>query len=326
MRILNRADVARALTHAQCVDALAAPMRAVSDGRAIMPLRQYIDIPGSNGKFTMMPGYVDAPRTFGFKAIAKYPRAAGSPHGSHVGAVMLFDADAGVPIALLDGAEITAIRTAAASALATRLLAREDSRTLAVLGNGTQARHHISAMQAVRPIRNIRIWGRNEANATRLLGRLQLTGAVQAAVTTDLDEAVRDADIVCTTTAATAPFLSARQLPAGCHLNLVGAAVIEAAEVHADVVARSRFFVDSRESAMAQAGELANAIRAGLVDETHIAGEIGEVLLGRVDGRQDAQQITAYKSLGVAAQDLAAAAAALENAGGLSIGTRVDWR
>lgn len=325
MRVLNRAALCEALSHAQCIDALEPTMRAVSDNRAIMPLRQYMDIPGTGGKFTMMPGYVDAPRTFGFKVVAKFPREENSQYGSHVGAVMVFDADLGIPTALIDGAELTAIRTASASALATKALSRQQSSTLAILGTGTQAEHHIRAIRTIRPIRKIRLWGRNPANAEKLKDKLQLPDSIHATVVNDIDAAVESADIVCTTTAAKKPLLGAAQIAPGCHVNLVGAAVIDAAEVSADLVATSRFFVDFRASAMAQAGELANAIGDGLIDESHIAGELGDVLLDRIDGRQNAQQITVYKSLGVAAQDLAAAVAAFENAERLSLGIQIDW-
>ena len=142
MRILNREAVAEALSHAECIDALESAMRAVSRGDTIMPLRRYMDIPGQGGKFTLMPGYLGEPCTFGVKIVSKYPRSAESPFGSHVGAVMIFDSEEGIPLALLDGSELTAIRTAAASALATRVLARADAASLAILGTGTQARHH----------------------------------------------------------------------------------------------------------------------------------------------------------------------------------------
>ena len=325
MRILNRAALRQALSHAECVAALDPTMRAVSDDRAIMPLRQYMNIPGTDGKFTMMPGYVDTPRTFGFKVVAKYPREQGSKYGSHVGAVMIFDADLGNPVALVDGAELTAIRTSAASALASKTLSREDSCSLAILGTGTQAEHHIKAMRAVRPIQRICVWGRNPDNAAELLRNIDLPNSIQTSVEKTVSDAVSSADIICTTTAAKSPILSACQVPKGCHLNLVGAAIAEAAEVSSDIVAVSRFFVDYRASAMAQAGELATAIREGIVDESHIAGELGEVLLGRIEGRQSAEQITVYKSLGVAAQDLAAAVAAWENAERLDIGISIDW-
>ena len=325
MRILNREAVAESLSHAECIEAVEVAMRAVSRGDTIMPLRRYLDIPGRGGKFTLMPGYLGEPCTFGVKIVSKYPRSADSPHGSHVGAVMIFDSEEGIPLALLDGNELTAIRTSAASALATRILARPDGATLAILGTGTQARHHVQALSCVRPITEVRVWGRTGAHARRLLRRLALPAPVTARVCGSAREAVEGADLVCTTTSAAEPVLEGKWLAPGCHVNLVGAAIAGSAEADIDVVTRSRFFVDYRASAMDQAGELLAAIRDGVVSESHIAGEIGDVLAGRVAGRCNDGEITVYKSLGVAAQDLAAAYAAFRNAERKDIGVDLTW-
>ena len=325
MRILNREAVAEALSHAECIEAVEAAMRAVSRGDTIMPLRRYMDIPRQGGKFTLMPGYLGEPCTFGVKIVSKYPRAPDSPYGSHVGAVMIFDSGQGIPLALLDGSELTAIRTAAASALATRILARADAATLAILGTGTQAQHHVRALTCVRPITEVRVWGRTCAHARRLVQRLALPASVSIRACDSALEAVEGADIVCTTTSAAEPVLKGRWLAPGCHVNLVGAAIASSAEADIDVVTRSRFFVDYRASAMDQAGELLAAIKNGVVSESHIAGEIGDVLAGRVAGRSDDEEITVYKSLGVAAQDLAAAYAAFRNAESRKIGVDLTW-
>ena len=325
MRILNREAVAESLSHAECIEAVEAAMRAVSRGDTIMPLRRYLDIPHHGGKFTLMPGYLGEPCTFGVKIVSKYPRSADSPHGSHVGAVMVFDSEEGIPLALLDGNELTAIRTSAASALATRILARAEAATLAILGTGTQARHHIQALSCVRPITEVRVWGRTGAHARRLVRRMALPASINARVCGAAREAVEGADIVCTTTSAAEPVLEGKWLAPGCHVNLVGAAIAGSAEADIDVVTRSRFFVDYRASAMDQAGELLAAIRDGVVSESHIAGEIGEVLDGNAAGRGDDEEITVYKSLGVAAQDLAAAYAAFRNAERKDIGVDLKW-
>ena len=325
MRILNREAVAESLSHAECIEAVEVAMRAVSRGDTIMPLRRYLDIPGRGGKFTLMPGYLGEPCTFGVKIVSKYPRSADSPHGSHVGAVMIFDSEEGIPLALLDGNELTAIRTSAASALATRILARPDGATLAILGTGTQARHHIQALSCVRPITEVRVWGRTGAHARRLLRLLALPAPVTARVCGSAREAVEGVDLVCTTTSAAEPVLEGKWLAPGCHVNLVGAAIAGSAEADIDVVTRSRFFVDYRASAMDQAGELLAAIRDGVVSELHIAGEIGDVLAGRVAGRRNDEEITVYKSLGVAAQDLAAAYAAFRNAERKDVGVDLTW-
>ena len=325
MRILNPEAVAESLSHAECIEAVDAAMRAVSRGDTIMPLRRYMDIPGQGGKFTLMPGYLGELCTFGVKIVSKYPRSADSPHGSHVGAVMIFDSEEGIPLALLDGNELTAIRTSAASALATRILARADSAALAILGTGTQARHHVQALTCVRPIAEVRVWGRTGAHARRLVRRLASLASASVRVCGSAREAVEGADIVCTTTSATKPVLEGEWLAPGCHVNLVGAAIASSAEADIDVVTRSRFFVDYRASAMDQAGELLAAIRDGAVSESHIAGEIGEVLDGNAPGRRDDGEITVYKSLGVAAQDLAAACAAFRNAESRNIGVDLRW-
>ena len=325
MRILNREAVAESLSHAECIDAVEAAMRAVSRGDTIMPLRRYMDIPDHGGKFTLMPGYLGEPCTFGVKIVSKYPRSPDSPYGSHVGAVMIFDSEQGIPLALMDGSELTAIRTAAASALATRVLARADAATLAILGTGTQAQHHVQALTCVRPITELRVWGRTHAHARRLVRRLALPAPIAARVCDSARRAVDGADIVCTTTSAAEPVLEGKWLAPGCHVNLVGAAIASSAEADVDVVTRSRFYVDYKASAMDQAGELLAAIRDGAVSEAHIAGEIGDVLAGRVAGRSNDREITVYKSLGVAAQDLAAAYAAFRNAESRNIGVDLTW-
>lgn len=325
MLILNRADVAASLSHADCIEALEPAMRAVSAGHAIMPLRQYLQVPGSAIKFTLMPGYVAAPRCFGVKIVSKAERASGSPWGSHVGAVMVFTPEEGIPVALLDGSELTAIRTAAASALATRALARADARCLAIIGSGQQAEHHVRALLQVRPVERIVIWSRSRERARSLMARLTLPATIAVDLADSVAEAVADADIVTTVTSARSPVLAGEWLRPGVHVNLVGAAIREAAEADAETVMRARFFVDYRESAMAQAGELLDAIEQGIVDEAHIAGEIGEVLSGQVSGRRDEHEITVYKSLGVAAQDLAAGWQAWLQARERSLGVEVDW-
>lgn len=297
-------------------------MRAVSSGAVDMPLRQYLTIPDTNGgKFTAMPGYLADPRSFGIKLVAKYPREPDSPLGSHTGAVILFDAELGAPVCVLDGSEVTAIRTAAASALATRVLARRDAHVLTVLGTGLQAEHHVHAIRAVRDIDEVRVWGRNTERAAALADALPGS----ATAVTELADAVAGADIVCTTTSAREPFLAGALLEPGQHLNLVGAAIIEASEVDINVVRRSRVYVDYRPSARAQAGELAAADAAGFAFDDVVVAELGEVLAGSAPGRGSDDEITTYKSLGVSAQDLAAAFVTYHRAVSDDIGVDVDW-
>lgn len=317
------------LTHANCIELLDKTMQSVSERDVIMPLRQFIQIPDTPGKFTMMPGFLGDPRCFGVKLVSKYPSSKDNSHGSHIGAVMVFDAENGLPYAMLDGGELTAIRTSSASALATRELSRVDSSTLTILGCGDEARHHIQAILAVRSLRHIIIWGRSPERAQNFVEDCITRGLIPSSVTLkvepDAATAVSQADIVCTVTAATQPILHGSWLKSGTHVNLVGAAIRTSSEADNEVVSRSKFYVDYRESAMAQAGELLNAIEAGVVDEKHIVGEIGEVLSKQCESRVNDQEITVYKSLGVAAQDLAAAKQAFENAQRDGNGVKIDW-
>jgi ornithine cyclodeaminase len=294
-------------------------MVQVSDGQAVLPLRHFFDVPGSDGgKLVVMPGAIMAPHVFGVKTVAKYNHPPGSPFGSHVGTVQLFDAETGLLTALIEGSSLTSIRTAAASALATDILARPNARILTVLGTGEQARRHVAAMRAVRDIAEVRIWGRTADFATRLAE--EVGGRAFASVA----EAVAGADIICTTTAAKTPILFGKDVPAGAHVNLVGAPVRTSAEADGALVARAEFFVDYMVAAQAAAGELLDAIGAGLVSADHARGEIGAVISGRVPGRSGNEAITVYKSLGVTAQDLTAAVAVVDAARAAGVGTELE--
>ena len=312
MRIIPQSVVERLLPVGACVEVMRQAMIAVSNGDVTLPIRQFMPVPGAAGKMAIMPGSLgtvgDAQdASFGIKLVCKYERPKDDPLGTHVGMVLLFDSIKGVPLAMVEGSSLTAIRTSAASALATDLMARKDAKTLAIIGNGEQAARHVDAMMAVRPISEITVWGRNPVRAESFAkGTAERVGLPVRAASTAA-EAVIGADIVCTTTSAKDPVLKGAHLEPGQHVNLVGAAVPTSAEVDSEAVARSRFVVDFRAAAMAAAGELLNAISDGTATEKHIAGEIGEIAGGNVAGRTSDDEITMYKSLGVSAQDLAAA-------------------
>ena len=286
-------------------------------------MRTVMQIPSSRNFFGVMPGYLDDPRGLGAKIITVYPDNAKRGLPSHLGLVLLFDAQIGFPLAVMDAAEVTAIRTAAASAVATRALARKDADHLAILGTGEQAVTHLEAIAKVRALRLVRVWGRSIEKAERFAQEQGPRLSVRVQVSKTAEDAVKGADIVCTVTASREPVLNGAWLERGAHVNLVGASLLGAREADDDVVTRSRFFVDSRTSARAEAGELKHAMDAGLVSESHVLGEIGDVLSGSVVGRTGDDDITVYKSLGVAAQDLAAAHVIYERAVRDGIGTRV---
>ncbi len=318
MRFLDREQVAAATPWPALIEAMEIAFRALAEGTAILPLRTIVWEPGRSGALGSMPAYLPAaeqrgrrlPAVLGVKAVTFFPGNQGSALDTHQGVVLVFDAKDGRPLAICDGTEITARRTAAVSALGTRLLAREDSQTLALLGSGTQARGHLEAISAVRPIREVRVWSRNPDHA-RLFAGEQARPDRPVAAAASAEAAVADAGIVCTLTASIEPILSGEWLAPGMHVNAVGASTASAREVDTEAVVRASFFVDRRESALAEAGELLRAKAEGAVDDAHIRAELSELVTGRTRGRRSAEEITLFKSTGLAIEDLAAARLAI---------------
>lgn len=307
MLVLSNSDVAALLPMDTAIRCVAEAMIGVSSGKAHMPLRSIMPVGGPNF-FGMMPGGLSDPACYGIKLVSLFP---GNPeHGvsSHQGAMVLFEAEHGSVVSIMNAGLLTAIRTAAASAVATRELSRTDASVLAIIGNGEQAEHHLEAMAVVRPIRKVRIVGRHAPKvvafveaAQKRFPDLEISGG------TDVAAAVKDADIVCTVTASPDPVLFGGMVSPGTHLNIVGASIPSKREIDSNLVLCSRIYADSRASMFAQAGEILDAVSDGLIDETHICGEIGEILSGRVAGRGKDDEITLYRSLGVIAQDLSCA-------------------
>jgi ornithine cyclodeaminase len=221
----------------------------------------------------------------------------------------------------MDGGVLTAIRTAAATAVATEKLARTNSRTLAILGCGEEAESHLRAIPEVRELDEVRVWGRNKDKAKKFVDEHGPAVKAKVVVADSVEQAVQGADIVCTVTAASEPILFGRSIEKGIHINLVGSSFPDKAEVDTELVVRSLYFVDYRESALAQACEFLRAKEEGAVDDAHIVAEIGEVLMGEADGRRSDEEITVYKSLGVIAQDLAAATYVWKQAESRGLGT-----
>ncbi|HSN52805.1 MAG TPA: ornithine cyclodeaminase family protein [Woeseiaceae bacterium] len=322
MLIINRTDVERLLPMAACIEAMADAMRAASRGSVAMPLRLFAPLADGSGSLGLMPGSVLEPPFFGAKVISlRFDNPAqGLP--TVQGYVSLFDHDTGTPVALIEGSSITALRTAAASGLATRALARQDARTHGVFGTGVQAVTHIDAVACVRDIDRVVVWGRDAEKTRRFAAQQAARTQLEVTATQDPAEAAR-CDVVSTVTAATRPILKGEWLEPGCHLNLVGVHTPDAREADTEAVRRSRVYVDRMESAMNEAGDLLIPIAAGAIGEAHVLGEIGAVLAGAVPGRTAASDITLYKSLGIVAQDLFAAARvyarALENGAGFEV-------
>ncbi len=306
MRFIDREEVARRLTYEVCIPIVRDAMIAFSRGETRQLLRSII--PLSEGRFFgVMPGAMGAHAPFGAKLISVFHENFAKGIQSHQGLVILFDPESGAPVCVVHAGEITAIRTAAASAVATDALARKDARRLALLGYGEQAATHARAIGKVRDIESIVVWGRSHDRARAFAERTQAELALPVASAATVKEAVAKADIVCTVTTASEPILKGEWVRPGTHLNLVGSGVAGPVEVDNDLVVRSRFIVDSREGVLSQGAEFLRAKAAGLVGDDHIVAEIGEVLAGEIVGRRSDEEITVYKSLGHVVQDLASA-------------------
>jgi ornithine cyclodeaminase len=308
-----------------CIDLMDAALRALSRGDAVQPLRHMVWLPNRAGLLGLMPGYLGEPKSFGLKVVTVFNgnHDAGLP--SHQGVVMLFGVETGEPLGLFDAGAITAIRTAAASGAATRTLARASAGDLALLGSGVQARTHLDAMRAVRPLRRVRVWSRNEAHARSFADREARRVGVPIEATRSVEAAVRNADLICTTTAAKEPIVRGEWLSPGAHVNAVGSSFAGNRELDATAVKRSRLFTDCRESAMNEAGDFLLAKKEGAFGDEHLLGELGEVLLEKIPGRQSPEDITLYKSLGVAVEDLAAAHFLLRRAAETNTGSLIEW-
>ncbi len=350
-RFLDGAAVERHLTPSLALEAMDDAFRSLARGRAVQPLRTLLTLPeersgpgpgagqetpesggrphdpgsppdGEPRHLLVMPGYLGAPAALGAKLLTLFPgnHALGIP--SHQGVVLLFDVGTGSLRAVVDAEAVTALRTAAASALATRLLAREDADELAILGSGVQARSHLQAILGVRPIRRVRIWSRTPEHARAFVAeagaRMGKGGGPEGRPppevvhAPDPETAVRGAGIVCTVTASPTPVLRGAWLAPGTHVNAVGAYTRDTRELDSAAVQRARLYVDRRESARAEAGDFLLPLAEGAIRDSHLLGELGELLEGRVEGRTSAEDVTLFKSLGLAVQDLAAVAALVE--------------
>jgi ornithine cyclodeaminase/alanine dehydrogenase-like protein (mu-crystallin family) len=306
MRFIDREEVSQRLTYELCIPIVRQAMIALACGETKQLLRSII--PLSEGRFFgIMPGAMGAHALFGAKLISVFHENFVKGIQSHQGLVILFDPETGAPVCVVHAGEVTAIRTAAASAVATDALARKDSRRLALLGYGEQALTHARAIGKVRNLESITVWGRSPERARSFAERTQNELGIPVRPASTAELAVAHADIVCTLTAASEPILHGAWLRPGTHVNVVGSSYAVPVEVDNDLVVRSRFIADSREGVLAQGAEFLRAKAAGLISDDHIVAEIGQVLTGEIPGRRSPEEITVYKSLGHIVQDLATA-------------------
>jgi ornithine cyclodeaminase len=339
--ILSRRDVLAALTPRDCAEAMAEVLAAQARGETCLPLRSLMVPPGAAGFMGLMPswrgahgghggqdGRDDGAAAFALKALCLMPGNPARGLDTHQGTVTLFDGETGVPTAILDASAVTAVRTAAVTAVATGLLARPGARALAILGAGVQGRAHLRALATVRGFERISVYAPTQAHASALIEQAIAADSepgAELSVAPSAEDAVRGADVVVTATSAREPVLARSWLKPGAHVNAVGASTPAAREIDTATVAASALFCDSRESLRHEAGEFRLAIAEGAITgEEHVRAELGEVLAGTAPGRRDDGELTLFRSLGIAIEDLAAAQAAVAAARARGLGTEVE--
>ncbi|MDD9956068.1 MAG: ornithine cyclodeaminase family protein [Anaerolineaceae bacterium] len=321
--VINAAEVRQLLPMAACMDAMESALKQLGRGEAQNPLRSANWLADNRGILLAMPALTE--EAMAIKVITVMPGNHGSPYDSHMGAVILFDSQYGRPLALMDATEITAIRTAAVSGVATRALAREDAGDLAILGTGVQARSHLQAMLEARPLRRVQVWSRGEAHRAAYVQWASDELDVEVESAGSAEYAVKGADLICTTTAATEPVLRGVWLSPGAHINAVGASTATTRELDSQAMAMVSHFVDRRESALDESGDYLIPLNEGAIGDDHIRAELGEVLLGRAPGRSSDDEITLFNSLGLAVEDLASAQLIYREAQRRGQGTNVEF-
>jgi ornithine cyclodeaminase/alanine dehydrogenase-like protein (mu-crystallin family) len=343
--LLRESHLRELLVMRDLVPLMARTLAAFSTGGAVQPVRSTVPVDRHQAFLGVMPAYLAPPaqtpggpragrpagaaestEALGLKAVAVYPGNAAHHLPTHLATILLLDPATGGLRAVLDGRLITEMRTAAVSAAATDRLARRNARVLAVLGAGVQARSHIEALGEVRPPAEVRVWSRTQAAAERLASEARARFGLTVTAAASAEQAVRGAEIVCTVTGSTTPVLEGAWVSPGTHVNAVGAPRPDHRELATDAVRRARLFVDSRAGALTEAGDVVIPIREGAITERHIVAEIGEVFAGRHPGRESDGDITLFKSLGMAVEDVATArfAYALAEARGIGEEIRLE--
>lgn len=321
--LLSEKDIRAVLSMDDLIDAMAAALEQFSAGGVRQPLRSIMDVGDGHAFYGVMPAYITQPPALGAKLVSVFHTNAASGLPSHLATIVLHDPETGALQAVLDGRYITEARTAAVSAASAKHLAKPDAGILAVLGSGVQARSHIDALTRVRPIAEIRVWGRNPERVRTLLRELAAApprGHIRLEAAASPEAAAKGADIIALVTAAREPVLTRAAVADGTHICAVGACRPDQREMDTALVRDARVFVDSRAGALAEAGDIVMPIREGAFDASHLAGELGDLFGGRIPGRRNDAEITIFKSLGMAVEDVAAARLAFERTSARGLG------
>jgi alanine dehydrogenase len=329
--LLTERDVRAVLSMPDLIDAMARALGAYSSGGAVQPVRTTIEVNADPSFFAVMPAALAAPAAVGAKLVTVYPGNHAKDLPSHLASIVLLDPATGGLVALLDGRYITEARTAAVSAVSVQHLARPEATVLAIIGSGVQARSHLEAIRCVRAITDVRVWSPTPAHVDAFVREARAASVSDARgtplsirATADAGTAVRGADLIVLATSSRVPVIDDKDVADGAHVCAVGACRPDQREMPTALVARARVFVDARVGALAEAGDLLLPIREGAFGAGHVAGELGEVVLGRVAGRTSASAVTIFKSLGMAAEDVVAAALVAERAKAAGLGQSFD--
>jgi ornithine cyclodeaminase len=324
--ILNHAEVEELLPMPACITVMTEALTALARGQVHQPLRMVVRPPEATGLMGLMPAYVSGEHAaYGLKAVCVFPGNPAIGKDAHQGSVMLFSAKTGELLALMNASAITAIRTAAVSGVATRLLAREEATDLAIIGAGVQARTHLQAMAVVRPLKRVRVVSRTKESAAKFAADMSPQYDFPIEPVDTVEAAVRDANVITTVTSAAGPILQRDWIAPGTHLNVIGSSIPTTREVDTVTMAAASLFVDRRESTLNEAGDYLFAAKEGAVGPDHIKAEIGELLIGAKPGRTSSAEITLFKSLGLAIEDLASAEYIFHQAGEKQAGTWVEF-
>jgi ornithine cyclodeaminase len=322
---LDSSQIRQLLPMAQCIELMVDALSALARDEVYQPLRTIVRPPHAHGLLGLMSAYRAGEHgAFGLKSICVFPENPAHGKDAHQGAVTLFSRETGELLALMNASEITAIRTAAVSAVATRLLAREDAHSLALIGAGVQARTHLVALACVRPIKRARVVARNFEHAEELTREMQPQFAFPIEPVHTNEDAVRDADLIVAATSSLEPVINKDWISAGAHINAIGTHSPTSREVDGATMAAARIFVDLRESAMNESGDYLLAVKEGLITADSIVAEIGKLLIGTNSGRTSATEITLFKSLGLAIEDVTCADYLCKKAVNENVGTWVN--
>ncbi len=323
LRVLSRDDIARALPMKDAVDAMKNAFRQLAAGEAVVPLRSHIESTGASGTFLVMPAFLSGEKQMGVKILSVFGKNPGRGLPLIQALMVIADGTTGTPLAIMDAGFLTALRTGAASGAATDFMARRDARCAAMIGAGVQGGTQLEAVCAVRAIDEAIVFDKDPTAAERSCRTMGEKLGIPLRAARNKSDAVRSADIVCTATTSPEPVVDHADLKAGVHINAVGAYTPETREIPGETVARARLVVDQRAACLAEAGDILIPLGEGLIDESHIVADLGEIVSGRIDGRISEKEITLFKSVGVAVQDVAAAFRAYEAAEKMGLGEEV---